>query len=106
MTMSATSELTMAPKAAPMITPTARSTTLPLTANSRNSLNTLASSARDKAVGPERPAAQNLYTSEVTSETSFFSTVTTGGRVLYRSTTSILIWLRRVRSAVKPALNV
>src|SRR5580658_9361489 len=31
--------LTMAPKAAPMITPTARSTTLPRAMNSRNSLN-------------------------------------------------------------------
>src|SRR5882724_9380140 len=37
MTMSATSDEIILPKAAPMITPTARSTTLPLTANSRNS---------------------------------------------------------------------
>src|SRR3954470_6957955 len=38
MITSPTSELTIAPKAAPMMTPTARSTTLPFTANSRNSL--------------------------------------------------------------------
>src|SRR5206468_4835317 len=38
MITSPTSELTMAPKAAPMMTPTARSTTLPFMANSRNSL--------------------------------------------------------------------
>src|SRR5713101_6629525 len=38
MMMSPTSEVTMAPKAAPMMTPTARSTTLPFIANSRNSL--------------------------------------------------------------------
>src|SRR5258706_1307550 len=37
MMMSATNDETILPKAAPMITPTARSTTLPLTANSRNS---------------------------------------------------------------------
>src|SRR5579871_5915909 len=37
MMMSLTSELTMAPKAAPMITATARSTTLPFIAKSRNS---------------------------------------------------------------------
>ena len=37
MMMSATSELTIAPKAAPMITPTARSTTLPRIANFLNS---------------------------------------------------------------------
>src|SRR6185369_14144773 len=37
MMMSPTSEVTMAPKAAPMMTPTARSTTLPFMANSRNS---------------------------------------------------------------------
>jgi hypothetical protein len=35
---SSTSELTTLPKAMPMMTPTARSTTFPLTANSRNSL--------------------------------------------------------------------
>src|SRR6478672_5686577 len=39
MMMSPTSEVTMAPKAAPMMTPTARSTTLPFIANSRNSFN-------------------------------------------------------------------
>src|SRR5204862_4443595 len=38
MMMSPTSEVTMAPNAAPMTTPTARSTTLPFIANSRNSL--------------------------------------------------------------------
>src|SRR5512132_552301 len=38
MIKSLTSESTILPNAAPMITPTARSTTLPLTANSRNSL--------------------------------------------------------------------
>src|SRR5271170_247884 len=37
MMISPTSELTMAPKATPMMTPTARSTTLPFMANSRNS---------------------------------------------------------------------
>src|SRR5579864_531881 len=37
MMMSPTSELTMAPKAAPMMTPTARSTTLPRMANFLNS---------------------------------------------------------------------
>src|SRR5215475_14168333 len=37
MMMSPTSEVTIAPKAAPMMTPTARSTTLPFMANSRNS---------------------------------------------------------------------
>src|SRR5438270_10163693 len=41
MMRSLTSESTILPKAAPMITPTARSTTLPLTANSRNSLKKL-----------------------------------------------------------------
>src|SRR3981189_28319 len=38
MMMSPTSEGTMPPNAAPMMTPTARSTTLPFIANSRNSL--------------------------------------------------------------------
>src|ERR1700756_79390 len=42
MIMSPTSELTMAPKATPMMTPTARSTTLPFIANSRNSFSTAA----------------------------------------------------------------
>src|ERR1700732_1365654 len=37
MMMSPTSEVTIAPKAAPMMTPTARSITLPFIANSRNS---------------------------------------------------------------------
>src|SRR3954464_3342125 len=40
MMMSPTSELTSEPNAAPMMTPTARSTTLPFIANSRNSLST------------------------------------------------------------------
>src|ERR1700688_3682927 len=38
MMISPTSELTIAPKATPMMMPTARSTTLPFIANSRNSL--------------------------------------------------------------------
>src|SRR5437763_15344836 len=38
MMMSFTSESTILPKAAPMMTPTARSTTLPFNANSRNSV--------------------------------------------------------------------
>src|SRR5258707_15233796 len=38
MMMSTTSDVTMPPNAAPMMTPTARSTTLPFIANSRNSL--------------------------------------------------------------------
>src|SRR5215204_1462374 len=42
MMMSPTSEVTIAPKAAPMMTPTARSTTLPFIANSRNSFSILA----------------------------------------------------------------
>src|SRR5207249_6474534 len=46
MITSPTSEVTMAPKAAPMITPTARSTTLPFIANSRNSFSMLASPLR------------------------------------------------------------
>src|SRR5450432_2352554 len=37
MMISPTSEVTMPPNAAPMMTPTARSTTLPFMANSRNS---------------------------------------------------------------------
>src|SRR6202158_6544382 len=37
MMMSPTTEVTMPPKAAPMMTPTARSTTFPFMANSRNS---------------------------------------------------------------------
>src|SRR5262249_24665958 len=37
MMMSPTSDVTIAPNAAPMMTPTARSTTLPFMANSRNS---------------------------------------------------------------------
>src|SRR6202011_4389801 len=41
MMMSPTSEVTMPPNATPMMTPTARSITLPLIANSRNSLSIL-----------------------------------------------------------------
>src|SRR5947209_5455881 len=41
MMISPTSEVTIAPKAAPMMTPTARSTTLPFMANSRNSFSML-----------------------------------------------------------------
>src|SRR5436190_881201 len=41
MTMSSTSEATILPNAAPMITPTARSTTLPFTAKSLNSVSML-----------------------------------------------------------------
>src|ERR1700737_922761 len=40
MSKSSTIELTIFPKAAPMMTPTARSTALPLTANSLNSFHT------------------------------------------------------------------
>src|SRR5438067_2603573 len=45
MMRSATSEDTIFPKAVPMITPTARSTTLPLIANSRNSFSQLTGSS-------------------------------------------------------------
>src|ERR1700688_2978336 len=43
--MSLTSDVTMPPKAAPMMTPTARSTTLPFMAKSRNSFSIGHSSA-------------------------------------------------------------
>src|SRR5437016_13925920 len=46
MMTSPTSEFTIAPKAAPMMTPIARSTTLPFIANSRNSFSTLEPSVR------------------------------------------------------------
>src|SRR5947208_8433912 len=45
MMTSPTSEVTMPPKAAPMMTPTARSTTLPFIANSLNSFSMAKSSA-------------------------------------------------------------
>src|SRR5439155_14581008 len=45
MMMSATTELTIAPKAAPMMTPIARSTTLPRMANFLNSVSIASSSA-------------------------------------------------------------
>src|SRR5580700_4802040 len=45
MMMSPTSEVTMPPKAAPMMTPTARSTTLPFMAKSRNSFSIGSSSS-------------------------------------------------------------
>src|SRR5437764_12053224 len=48
MMTSPTSELTIAPKAAPMMTPTARSTTLPFIANSWNSFSTLEPSLRSR----------------------------------------------------------
>src|SRR3954470_414024 len=46
MMISPTSEVTMPPKAAPMMTPTARSTTLPFMANSRNSFSMLSTPSR------------------------------------------------------------
>ncbi len=53
MMTSPTSELTMAPKAAPpMMTPTARSTTLPFIANSLNSFS-MAKSSRDDGSVPK-----------------------------------------------------
>src|SRR5580700_5394412 len=57
MMTSPTSEVTMAPKAAPMMTPTARSTTLPFIANSRNSFSTLKtfvrSPGKEAAISPQ-----------------------------------------------------
>src|SRR5207237_696698 len=49
MMTSPTSELTIEPKAAPMMTPTARSTTLPFIANSLNSFSMAKSSPRRRA---------------------------------------------------------
>src|SRR5213079_3067585 len=49
MITSPTSEVTMPPKAAPMMTPTARSTTLPFIANSLNSFSMAKSSPRRRA---------------------------------------------------------
>src|ERR1700730_15571661 len=51
MMRSPTSEVTMPPKAAPMITPTARSTTLPFIANSRNSLSICSPSSSALRIG-------------------------------------------------------
>src|SRR5215218_2691728 len=55
MMMSPTREVTMLPNAAPMITPTARSTTLPFTANSRNSFNIRKSFSSKALAGPSSP---------------------------------------------------
>src|SRR5437879_6370953 len=55
MMTSPTSEVTIAPKAAPMMTPTARSTTFPFIANSRNSFSTLEAFPRsqgEECAGP------------------------------------------------------
>src|SRR4030095_8150846 len=57
MMMSPTSDVTIAPKAAPMITPTARSTTLPFIANSRNSFSMLASPLRSSGVVSHHPGS-------------------------------------------------
>jgi hypothetical protein len=51
MMMSETSESTILPKAAPMITATARSTTLPFIAKSRNSLSMCQSSSPGRPLG-------------------------------------------------------
>src|ERR1700754_3320537 len=61
MMISATSEDTIAPKAAPMITPTARSTTLPFIAKSRNSFNICQApsfSAGRTSAGPRKSVDQ------------------------------------------------
>src|SRR5437763_8159730 len=55
MMMSPTSEVTMPPKAAPMMTPTARSTTLPFIANSRNSF-----SIADTSICPDEKSPADL----------------------------------------------
>jgi hypothetical protein len=59
MITSPTSELTMAPKAAPMMTPTARSTTLPFIANSLNSFSIEKSPLRRRAYSVNRIAADS-----------------------------------------------
>src|SRR5512142_1963525 len=59
MMMSATSESTILPNAAPMMTPTARSTTLPLTANSRNSLMKDTTTSCGLAPASRRPVASD-----------------------------------------------
>src|ERR1700676_1045230 len=51
MMMSPTSEVTIAPKATPMMTPTARSTTLPFMAKSRNSFSIRKPSPSTKRTG-------------------------------------------------------
>ncbi|MNL42119.1 hypothetical protein D3C87_1645570 [compost metagenome] len=56
MKISSTIEETMAPKAAPMITPIARSIMLPLMAKSRNSLKTLISTLALGPCNPTQPA--------------------------------------------------
>src|SRR5258708_33022212 len=59
MMMSPTSEVTIAPKAAPMMIPTARSTTLPFIANSRNSFSIRKPFSSTSLAGPfltEAPA--------------------------------------------------
>ena len=58
MITSATRELTIFPKATPMITPTARSTTLPRMANSRNSLKIATGASLPRAGSP---APRPLY---------------------------------------------
>src|SRR5688572_13191428 len=55
MITSPTSEVTIAPKAAPMMTPTARSTTLPFIANSRNSFSMLAFPLRSSGEASRPP---------------------------------------------------
>ncbi len=56
MKMSWTAELTMAPKAAPMITPTARSTTFPRSANFLNSSSIAESPSPNAAKVGDHPA--------------------------------------------------
>src|SRR5438874_9673065 len=61
MMMSLTSESTIFPNAAPMMTPTAKSTTLPFSANSRNSvMNDIASSIVLKVPAAARPALHSF----------------------------------------------
>src|SRR6201995_4246932 len=56
MMRSATSEVTIAPNAAPMMTPTARSTTLPFIANSRNSFSLMPVLLRSLSEDSEKPS--------------------------------------------------
>src|SRR3954454_15263136 len=60
MMISPTSELTMPPKAAPMMTPTARSTTFPFIANSRNSLSMRSPFSSDSRTGRLTSAASKI----------------------------------------------
>ncbi len=60
MKMSWTAELTIAPKAAPMITPTARSTTFPRSANFLNSSSIPESSSPDTAKVGADPATTSV----------------------------------------------